>query len=48
LPVTIATDAGLPLAPGSKTSVAFALWNGSAGDRNGQKLVSIWHELDLE
>ncbi len=26
-------------------SIAFALWDGSAQDRNGQKLVSIWHDL---
>jgi hypothetical protein len=29
-------------------SVAFALWDGAARDRNGQKLVSIWHDLTLE
>lgn len=34
----------------SKTamSVAFAVWNGQAGDRNGQKEVTIWHRLNLE
>ena len=26
-------------------SIAFALWDGAAHDRNGQKLVSIWHDL---
>jgi mono/diheme cytochrome c family protein len=26
-------------------SVAFAVWDGAAGDRNGQKAVSIWHRL---
>jgi hypothetical protein len=25
--------------------VAFAVWNGSAGDRDGKKSVSIWQEL---
>lgn len=30
-----------------QASVAFAIWNGSAGDRNGQKAVSIWNTLRL-
>lgn len=40
--------ADAPLAPGQKVSVAFALWDGSGGDRNGQKSVSIWNTLTLE
>ncbi|MFQ5741660.1 MAG: ethylbenzene dehydrogenase-related protein [Acidobacteriota bacterium] len=36
------------LQPGGQGSVAFAVWNGSAGDRNGQKSVSIWNTLILE
>jgi len=36
------------LRPGAQASVAFAVWNGSAGDRNGQKNVSIWNPLRLE
>jgi len=36
------------LAPGSKVPVAFAIWNGSAGDRDGKKSVTIWQELVLE
>ncbi|MFQ6616352.1 MAG: ethylbenzene dehydrogenase-related protein [Fidelibacterota bacterium] len=28
--------------------VAFAVWNGSQGDRNGQKMVSTWYRLKLE
>jgi mono/diheme cytochrome c family protein len=39
---------GVGLAPGDRASVAFALWDGAARDRNGQKLVSIWHDLVLE
>jgi DMSO reductase family type II enzyme heme b subunit len=39
---------GIELAPGEKLSIGFAVWDGSAGDRNGQKLVSIWHDLELE
>jgi len=39
---------GVGLAPGDHVSVAFALWDGEARDRNGQKLVSIWQDLRLE
>jgi len=28
--------------------IAFAVWNGSQQDRNGQKSVSIWHHLGME
>lgn len=38
----------VPLRPGKRGSVAFAVWNGSTGDRNGQKSVSIWNTLILE
>lgn len=31
--------------PGEIISVAFAIWNGSAGDRDGKKSVTIWQEL---
>ena len=34
--------------PGQTLSVAFAVWDGSAGDRNGSKSVTIWHRLALE
>jgi mono/diheme cytochrome c family protein len=47
-PLRVPTDAGLTLAPGDRISVAFALWDGAARDRDGQKLVSIWHDLVLE
>ncbi len=33
------------LTPGSVVPVAFAVWNGSAGDRDGKKSVTIWQEL---
>jgi cytochrome c oxidase cbb3-type subunit 2 len=36
------------LAPGSKVEVAFAVWNGSAGDRDGKKSVTIWQELLID
>jgi hypothetical protein len=36
------------LAPGSRTAVSFAIWNGAAGDRDGKKSVTIWQELLVE
>ena len=36
------------LRPGSTIPVAFAVWNGAAGDRDGKKSVTIWQELQLE
>ncbi|HZT80757.1 MAG TPA: ethylbenzene dehydrogenase-related protein [Gemmataceae bacterium] len=47
-PLQPGTDGGLALAPGETVSVGFALWDGAARDRNGQKLVSIWHDLQVE
>jgi mono/diheme cytochrome c family protein len=38
----------LALAPGERVSLAVAVWNGAARDRNGQKSVSVWHHLVLE
>ena len=34
-------DGAVPLRPGSSVPVAFAVWNGSAGDRDGKKSVTI-------
>jgi mono/diheme cytochrome c family protein len=36
------------LAPGESTPVAFAVWDGAAGDRDGKKSVTIWQDLRLE
>lgn len=47
-PLEVGGEAGVPLAAGDKLAVGFAVWDGAAGDRNGQKLVSIWHDLELE
>ncbi len=33
--------------PGAVVPVAFAVWNGSAGDRDGKKSVTIWQELEI-
>jgi DMSO reductase family type II enzyme heme b subunit len=41
-------EAGLSLSPGTHVSAAFALWNGSRRDRDGQKLITIWQDLLLE
>jgi hypothetical protein len=32
---------------GTTVPVAFAVWNGSAGDRDGKKSVTIWQELEI-
>ena len=45
----MASDASsVRLGPGTSVPVAFAVWNGSAGDRDGKKSVTIWQELFLE
>src|SRR3990172_4813962 len=36
------------LVPGKTIRVAFAVWNGSAGDRDGKKSVTIWQDLVIE
>jgi len=35
------------LSPGKHAFQAFAVWDGSARDRNGQKSVSVWHRLEI-
>jgi mono/diheme cytochrome c family protein len=47
-PLTVPAEGGVTLAAGDRLSIAFALWDGAARDRNGQKLVSIWHNLKVE
>ncbi len=34
--------------PGEKKNIAFAVWNGSAGDRGGRKSISGWVEMDIK
>ncbi|MDP6582778.1 MAG: ethylbenzene dehydrogenase-related protein [Vicinamibacterales bacterium] len=41
------TDAAV-LSPGSATTVSFAVWDGSAGDRDGKKSVTIWQDLVIQ
>lgn len=33
--------------PGTAVPIAFAIWNGSAGDRDGKKSVTIWQDLRI-
>lgn len=34
--------------PGNSVPVAFAIWNGEQGDRNGRKMISNWYQLILD
>lgn len=36
------------LAPGTATNIAFAVWDGAAGERDGQKSVSQFVDLELQ
>jgi mono/diheme cytochrome c family protein len=36
------------LAPGGRVPVAFAVWDGSAGDRDGRKSVTAWQEMIIQ
>lgn len=38
----------IELKPGGRALVAFAIWNGSAGDRDGKKSVTIWQDLAIQ
>lgn len=41
-------EGGVDLQPGQTASVAFALWDGANKDRNGQKSITIWQDLELQ
>jgi mono/diheme cytochrome c family protein len=43
-----AASKGISFSAGERFSVSFAVWNGSAGDRDGKKSVTIWQQLVLE
>lgn len=47
-PLVVKPEAGVSLASGQRCFIAFALWDGAARDRNGQKQISIWHVLTVE
>lgn len=38
----------VPLKPGARASLAFAIWDGGKRDRDGMKLITIWQDLELE
>lgn len=40
------TDA--ELTPGRRIPIAFAVWDGNFKDRDGQKAITIWHDLEVE
>lgn len=44
----VSAGEGLPLRSGQRYSTAYAIWDGEARDRAGQKLISMWNDLDLE
>lgn len=46
--LTASDKNGLSFKAGESASVAFAIWDGRAEDRNGQKSVSIWNSLLIE
>lgn len=41
-------DDGISLEPGARASVAFAVWDGMHRDRDGQKSITIWQDLEIE
>ncbi|MCC7476128.1 MAG: c-type cytochrome [Pirellulales bacterium] len=41
-------EEGLSLEPGGRASVALAVWDGAHADRDGQKSITIWQDLELE
>ncbi len=41
-------EGAVSLQPGTSVPVAFAVWNGAAGDRDGKKSVTIWQELKID
>ena len=40
-------NGAVKLRPGTTVPVAFAVWNGSSGDRDGKKSITIWQDLKL-
>jgi DMSO reductase family type II enzyme heme b subunit len=46
--LAVSDEDGLSLRPGARASVAFAVWDGSHRDRDGQKLITIWQDLEIE
>ena len=42
------SDRDAQFTPGQSLPVAFAVWDGAQGDRDGQKAVSVWQRVELE
>jgi DMSO reductase family type II enzyme heme b subunit len=42
------SDRDTQFTPGQSLPVAFAVWDGAHGDRDGQKSVSVWQRLKIE
>jgi mono/diheme cytochrome c family protein len=47
-PMKSPSERDIQFLPGHSLPVAFAVWDGSEGDRDGQKAVSLWQVLRLE
>lgn len=47
-PLKVGVKDGILVAPGSRVSLAAAIWDGAARDRAAQKSVTIWHDLLIE
>ncbi len=47
-PLQVQNNEGVLLNSGKKCFIAFSIWDGAYRDRNGQKQISIWHELTVE
>lgn len=45
--MSAAIEGEAALTPGLSAFLAFAVWDGSQLDRNGQKSVSVWHRLQV-
>jgi mono/diheme cytochrome c family protein len=42
------SDRDVQFVPGHSLPIAFAVWDGAQGDRDGQKAVSVWQQLNIE
>lgn len=48
-PLAVASESdGVSVEPGARASIAVAVWDGSHRERDGKKLITIWHDLELE
>ncbi|OFV98960.1 MAG: hypothetical protein A3H94_01520 [Acidobacteria bacterium RIFCSPLOWO2_02_FULL_60_20] len=47
-PLDVRVEGNVTLRPGTTHPVAFAIWDGSAQDRDGKKSITIWQDLVIE